>query len=83
VAYVILHRGACSRGYKRRERARERDREREFGLEVSCLSLPPPRLSYSACLSSLARFCVPPCVRKVLDIPFYRYKKMPSCTMGV
>jgi hypothetical protein len=33
-----LHRGARSRGYKRRERAREREREREFGLEVSCLS---------------------------------------------
>jgi hypothetical protein len=27
-AYVILHRGACSRGYKRRERAREREGER-------------------------------------------------------
>jgi hypothetical protein len=23
------------------------------------------------------------CLRKVLDIPFYRYKEMPSCTMGV
>jgi hypothetical protein len=22
------------------------------------------------------------CHRKVLDIPFYRYNKMPSCTMG-
>jgi hypothetical protein len=28
-AYIILHRGACSRGYKRRERARVRARERE------------------------------------------------------
>jgi hypothetical protein len=46
--------------------ARERERERGFGLEVSCLSLPPPRLSYSACLCSpafaLSVFCVPPCV---------------------
>jgi hypothetical protein len=31
-AYIILHRGARSRGYKRRKR------EREFDLEVSCLS---------------------------------------------
>jgi hypothetical protein len=41
-AYIILHRGARSRGYKRRERERERasarERERGFGLEVSCLS---------------------------------------------
>jgi hypothetical protein len=49
-AYIILHRGARSRGYKRCKRARAR--ERRFGLEVSCLSLPPPRLSYSACLCS-------------------------------
>jgi hypothetical protein len=63
--------------------ARERERERGFGLEVSYLSLPPPRLSYSACLCSPA---FAPCVcalRKALDIPFYRYKEMPSCTMGV
>jgi hypothetical protein len=24
-----------------------------------------------------------PCLRKALDIPFYRYKEMSSCTMGV
>jgi hypothetical protein len=74
-------------------RERERERERGFGLEVSCLSLPPPRLSYSACLSSLApslrlcvcmRLCPPsPPLRKALDIPFYRYKEMPNCTIGV
>jgi hypothetical protein len=40
--------------------ARERERERGFGLEVSCLSLPPPCLSYSACLrSSPVSVCVP------------------------
>jgi hypothetical protein len=35
VAYVISHRGACSRGYKHRarERGRERERERERGRE--------------------------------------------------
>jgi hypothetical protein len=60
-AYVILHWSARSRGYKRRERESERarEREREFGLEVSCLSLPPLCLSYSACLSSLAPFLRP------------------------
>jgi hypothetical protein len=34
--------------------ARARERERGFGLEVRCLSFPPPRLSYSACLCSPA-----------------------------
>jgi hypothetical protein len=78
-AYIILHRGARSRGYKCCGRARARERERGFGLEVSCLSLPPPRLSYSACL------CLPAFapLRKALDIPFYRYKEVPSCTMEV
>jgi hypothetical protein len=33
-AYIILHRGARSRDYKRRER----ERERGSGPEVSCLS---------------------------------------------
>jgi hypothetical protein len=59
-AYIILHWGARSRGYKRCERARAREREREFGLEVSCLSLPPLRLSYSACLCSPAFALSPP-----------------------
>jgi hypothetical protein len=55
-AYVILHRGARSRGYKRcgRAGARERERKRGFGLEASCLSLPLPHLSYSAYLYSSA-----------------------------
>jgi hypothetical protein len=47
-------------------------------------------------ISSAPRPCVPPmstscvnvsqrvstCLRKALDIPFYRYKEMPSCTIG-
>jgi hypothetical protein len=76
-----------------RERERERERKRGFGLEVSCLSLPLPRLSYSACLCSPAfarlyvtRSYVPSpraSLRKALDIPFYRRKETPSCTMGV
>jgi hypothetical protein len=71
---------------------RERERRRGFGLEASCLRLPLPRLSYSACLRSSAS-CVRVFVRRAfvsplplfgaLDIPFYRYKEVPSCTMGV
>jgi hypothetical protein len=57
-ANIILHRGARSRGYERRKRARARKRESGFGLEMRRLSLPPPRLSYSACLCSSS-----PCVR--------------------
>jgi hypothetical protein len=62
-------------------RERERERERGFGLEVSCLSLPPPRLSYSACLCS-PTFAAS-CLRKALNIPFYRYKEMSQLYNGV
>jgi hypothetical protein len=55
-AYVISHRGACSRGYKRREgaRAREREREREpLHASVSSVSsAPPPTMSTSVCAST-------------------------------
>jgi hypothetical protein len=81
VAYVISHRGACSRGYKlsAREQGRERERERES-----------PCVSLSQCVSpvhdvnvsSRGREPLFPSFRKALDIPFYRYKEMPSCTMG-
>jgi hypothetical protein len=40
---------------------RERGREREFDLVVRCLSWPPPRLSYSACLRSSPSPCVRVC----------------------
>jgi hypothetical protein len=51
-AYIILHQGALAVGVTSfaGERERERERRRGFGLEVSRLGLPPPRLSYSACL---------------------------------
>jgi hypothetical protein len=76
--YVISHRGACSRGYKRRARERGRERERE-SLRAVCLVCPAcPR---RPTLSVLQRVSVT-CLRKALDIPFYRYKEMPSCTMG-
>jgi hypothetical protein len=63
VAYVILHRGARSRGYKRHETARAR----AGGCRPT--------------LSALQRLSAT-CLRKALYIPFYRYKEMPSCTMG-
>jgi hypothetical protein len=63
VAYVISHRGACSRGYKRRETARARAR------------------GHCPTLSTLQRLSAT-CLRKALDMPFYRYKEMPNCTMG-
>jgi hypothetical protein len=47
---------------------------------VSCLSLPPPHLSYSACHCSPA-FTLP-LLRKALDIPFYRYKEMAQLYNG-
>jgi hypothetical protein len=93
-AYVILHRGARSRGYKRRERARARERERERvpACVRLCLSRLPRlplcrRASLSMCVH--VNVCQPVYVsmcaslRKALDIPFYRYKEMPSRTMGV
>jgi hypothetical protein len=76
VAYVISHRGACSRGYKRR--ARERGRER-------------PTLSVLPRLPTASNVCprcrVVCCVFHHVPSegpghPFYRHKEMPSCTMG-
>jgi hypothetical protein len=34
------------------------------------------------CVNVSPRLRVSTCLRKALDIPFYRYKEMPSCTMG-
>jgi hypothetical protein len=68
-AYVILHRGARSRGYKHRVRERERERERGSGPEVSLSELASSAF-LPLCLPLLASFW------KALDIPFYRYKEM-------
>jgi hypothetical protein len=45
-AYVMSHRGARSRGYKRRERARARARERVTACVHLCLSRLPLRSPY-------------------------------------
>jgi hypothetical protein len=70
-AYVILHRGDRSRGYKRRERARARARARES--PVVNMSVSPRAPASTSTWTSL---------RKALDIPFYRCKEMSSCTTG-
>jgi hypothetical protein len=97
-AYIILHQGARSRGYKRRERAREREGESSAlrWAVWACLYCVSPTLPASAhprcafvclCYVSAVACLLSPyvvaCLRKALDIPFYRYKEMPSCTMGV
>jgi hypothetical protein len=61
-AYVISHRGARSRDYKRRarERGRERERERE-SLRAACLVCPAcprrPTLSVLQRLSTTSNVC--------------------------
>jgi hypothetical protein len=66
-----------------RERGRERERESPCVLPVS--SAPRP------CVSPMSTFAsssvnvhqrASTCLRKALYIPFYRYKEMPSRTMG-
>jgi hypothetical protein len=64
-----------------RERGRERVRERgRASLRAACLVCPAcPRCPTLSVLQRLSTMCL----RKALDIPFYRYKEMPSCTRGV
>jgi hypothetical protein len=69
-----------------RESEGENERQRER-VSACCLSR-LPRLSSTSNVVSVAT-CVrdvvrvsTTCLRKALDIPFYRYKEMPSCTMG-
>jgi hypothetical protein len=54
--------------------------ESEGERESPCVSLSQCQRIVSACLPVCPRH--PPFLRKALDIPFYRYKEMPSCTMG-
>jgi hypothetical protein len=56
----------------------ERERERE-SLRAACLVCPAcPRRPTLSVLQRLPMTCL----RKAMDIPFYRYKEMPSCTRG-
>jgi hypothetical protein len=54
--------------------------ESERMRESPCVSLSQRQRIVSTCLPVCPRR--PTCLRKALDIPFYRYKEMPSCTMG-
>jgi hypothetical protein len=58
--------------------ARERGRERESPCVLPVSSAPRPCVP----LVDVLRPRISTCLRKALDIPFYRYKGMPSCTMG-
>jgi hypothetical protein len=70
VTSVVLERG--------RERVRERGR---VSLCAACLVCPACSRR-PTCVHDVQ--CVfTTCLRKALDIPFYRYKEMPSCTRGV
>jgi hypothetical protein len=60
-AYVISHRGARSRGYKRRARARARERE---SLCVLLVSSAPPVLDVQRCQ------CCNVCPRRALGRPW-------------
>jgi hypothetical protein len=65
--------------------ARERGRERESPCVRPSLlisSAPPPSMSTCPVVNVCPCEHVPTPLRKALDIPFYRYKGMPSCTMG-
>jgi hypothetical protein len=56
----------------------ERERERET-LRAACLvCLACPRRPTLLVLQRVSATCL----KNALDIPFYRYKEMPSCTMG-
>jgi hypothetical protein len=73
-AYVISHRGACSRGYKRRETARARARGRQPTLAVL------PRLF----ATSRGVLCVPPrAFGRPWASPFIDTRRCPAVQGGV
>jgi hypothetical protein len=74
VAYIISHRGACSRGYKRRETARARARGRRPTLAVL------PRLS----ATSRGVLCVPPrALGRPWTSPFIDTRRCPAVQWDV
>jgi hypothetical protein len=64
---------------------REQGRERVGERESPCVSprLPPMShvVSVATSVHDVQRVSTT-CLRKALDIPFYRYKEMPICTRG-
>jgi hypothetical protein len=72
-----------------RERGREREREREsLHASVSACLVCPASLYVNVCprervsTRTYLHVRVVTCLRKALDIPFYRCKEMSSCTTG-
>jgi hypothetical protein len=66
-----------------RERGRERERESlraSVSVYLVCPASRCQRVSTCLCVHLPSSTCLS--LRKALDIPFYRYKEMPSCTMG-
>jgi hypothetical protein len=93
-AYVIMHRGARSRGYKRRERARARARERERvpACVRLCLSRLPRLPLCRRALSSMCvhvnecqRVCVStsPLLGRPWTSPFIDTRRCPAVQWGV
>jgi hypothetical protein len=91
--YVILHRGARSRGYKRRERERERERVwssgevPELASAASLLLCLPPLVPFSlrpsvSSMSLLLRACCPRALGRPWTSPFLDTRRWPSCIMG-
>jgi hypothetical protein len=80
VAYVISHRGACSRGYKRREgaRARASEGERPCVLPVSSA---PPALDVQRC--QCCNICPRRALRRPWTSPFIDTRRCPVVQGGV
>jgi hypothetical protein len=74
---MLSHTGVLVVGVTSVARGSEGESERE--RESPCVSLSQRQRIVSTCLPVSLSTTYP---RKALDIPFYRYKEMPSCTMG-
>jgi hypothetical protein len=80
VAYVISHRGACSRGYKRREGARVRASEGEHPC-VLRVSSAPPALDVQRC--QCCNICPRRALGRPLTSPFIDTRRCPAVQGGV
>jgi hypothetical protein len=87
---IILHQGACSRGYKPCERARVRESEGESERERGsdpCSSSPAPLSCVRMLVCSYARPSIlpPPLVLScgALDTPFIDVRRCPTVQWGV
>jgi hypothetical protein len=80
-AYIILHRGARSRGYKRHERARARAREREsLRASVSVCLVCPASLRFPSLNVCQLR---PHALGRPWTSPFTDTRRCPAVQWGV